>query len=299
MERRRFGLAALALGALASGVPIGLAAQATERSIYVSVIDDHGVPVPDLGPPDFRVREDSVAREILRVAPATAPIHLAVLVDNSQAAAPFIVDIRNALTELVGAMIGPTPGQRNLLALISLAERPTILTDYTASATELEKGIGRIFPLSGTGSYLLDGLIEVSRGFRRREAERPAILVITAEGPELSGRSYPAVLDPIMASRATLHVVVVGRPSSTSMDRTVVLAKGTEDTGGRYETVLASSALPGRLKALAADLTSQYLVTYGRPPTLIPPGRIAVEATRPRLVARVRPVLEPARTERP
>ena len=55
--------------------------------MYVSVLDKAGAPVPDLGPADFIVREDNVAREVLRVAPATDPMQIAILVDNSQAAA--------------------------------------------------------------------------------------------------------------------------------------------------------------------------------------------------------------------
>src|SRR6266536_6068178 len=62
-----------------------LTAQAVQRSLYVSVVNDAGAHVPDLGPADFVVREDNVAREILRVAPADAPMQIALLVDNSTA----------------------------------------------------------------------------------------------------------------------------------------------------------------------------------------------------------------------
>ena len=54
--------------------------------MYVSVLNEQGFPVPDLGPSDFIVREDGVAREVLRVAPAIEAMQIAVLVDNSAAA---------------------------------------------------------------------------------------------------------------------------------------------------------------------------------------------------------------------
>ena len=40
-------------------------------------LDETGAPVPDLGPSDFVVREDNVAREVLSVAPATEPMQIA------------------------------------------------------------------------------------------------------------------------------------------------------------------------------------------------------------------------------
>ena len=75
----------------------GLLAQPILRSMYVSVLDEQGAPVPDLGPSDFIVREDNVAREVLRAAPATEPMQVAVLVDNSAAAQSGINDLRRAL----------------------------------------------------------------------------------------------------------------------------------------------------------------------------------------------------------
>lgn len=262
--------------------------------MYVSVLDDKGAPVADLGPSDFQIREDNVVREVLRVTPATDPMQLVLLVDNSQAATEFVRDYRTALTVFVDAVIEANAGGKHLLSIVGVADRPTIFTDYTFSRTELAKGIGRIFATTDSASYLLDGIIEVSRGLLKRRPERPVIVALTTEGPELSQRAYQAVLEPLRASGATLHVIALGRPRNTSHDRSIALTSGTRETGGRYDTVLVGSALTARLKDLATELTSQYLVTYGRPRTLIPPERFTVRATRPRLVARGRPVVSPS-----
>src|SRR5689334_2006726 len=81
---------------LALAIP-ALHAQAQRRVIYASALDAKGMPVPSLSPADVVVREDRVTREVLDVAPATDPMTIALLVDNSQAADPFIRDIREAL----------------------------------------------------------------------------------------------------------------------------------------------------------------------------------------------------------
>jgi hypothetical protein len=64
-------------------------------------------------------------------------------------------------------------------------------------------------------------------------------------------------------------------------NRNMVIAEGTARTGGRREQVLADSGLPGEMRELAEELLNQYVVTYSRPETLIPPERIEVTATKP------------------
>ena len=63
-----------------------LDAQAIQRAMYVSALTEAGAPLPDLGPSDFVVREDNLAREVLKVEPAVDPMQIAILVDTSQGA---------------------------------------------------------------------------------------------------------------------------------------------------------------------------------------------------------------------
>jgi len=277
-----------------------LVAQAIQRSMYVSVLNEEGAPVPDLGTSDFIIREDNVAREVLSVAPAIEPMQIAVLVDNSVAAADYIVDIRRALNDFVTTMTTPSEGTgRNQMALIALADRPTILVDYTTDSTRLHNGVDRIFSQPNSGTLLLEGVIEICKGFKARGAARPVIVGITTEGPEFSDRYYDLVLDPLKDSGAAFHAVVVGPPSSGTGDaarnRGIVLDQGTRLTGGRRDNVLSSMSLPKKLGELAAELAHQYRVTYARPQSLIPPERVTVEAKRPGMTARGTLVKEQSR----
>jgi hypothetical protein len=263
-----------------------LRAQAVQRSIYASALDQNGVPVPNLGPADFVVREDKVAREILSVAPAIDPMQIAVLVDNSQAADPFIRDYREAVPAFINALAADETGARHQIAIITLAERPTINTDYTFDMAMAIKGAQRIFSISGSGTYLLDGIIETSQGIVKKGLTRPVILAITTEGPEMSDRQYMTVLEPLRASGAAFHVIVVGNPRNNNYDRSVVMDMGTRDTGGRNETILTGTGLTNRLKQVATELTHQYRVTYARPTTLIPPEQVTIAAARSGLTVR-------------
>ena len=286
MTNRAAILAALSLAACALAWPTTLVGQALQRAMYVSVLNDAGAPVPDLGPSDFVIREDNIAREVLTVVPAEEPMQIAVLVDTSQAARDDISYFRTALPPFVAAL---TAG-RNQVALIAIGERPTVFTDYTTNPANLKKGIDRIWSMRDSGAYLLDGIVEVCQGFKKREAARPVIVSITTEGPELSNLQHDQVLEPLRATGAAFHAITVGRPSSSLSDevrnRYMVLDEGPKTSGGRREDLLTSMALGGTLMQLADELTHQYRVTYARPQSLIPPERVTVTAAKPGLKAR-------------
>ncbi|MGE3512547.1 MAG: VWA domain-containing protein [Vicinamibacterales bacterium] len=292
--RYRWSLAAVvALGTLVTAQSALILAQAPQRALYVSVVDRKGQPAPNIGPNDLIIREDNVAREILRVTPATDPIQIALLVDTSQAARDFIRDYRQAVPAFLDLVLGEESSGQNQVALIGIGERPTILTDYTRDRAALTEGVNRLFSLTQSGTYLLDGILEVSQGFKKRGAERAVIVAIVSEGPELSNRNYRLVLDELEDAGATLHIVAIGTPVNRNEDRSLTMSMGTKNSGGRYDTVLISSALTTRLQDLAREINGQYRVTYARPESLIPPEKIEVSAKRSGLTARGIPVPQP------
>jgi VWFA-related protein len=273
--------------AIASLVPSSAFAQAKPTDVYVSVLDNKGQPVEGLGITDFTVREDNVAREVLKVAPATEPLTIALLVDDSQAAHEGIQQIRDGVKSFITNL-----ADKGDIALITFGERPTIVVDYTKDQKRLLDAAGRLFPRTGGGSYLLEALVEVSKGLQKREAKRPVIAVLMLEDVEFSNRYYQQVLTELDKSGAALHVLAIGQPSGDTSDevrnRNMVIAEGTERTGGRRDQLLAISATPEKMKQLAAELSKQYVVTYARPETLIPPEKVTVTVTRPGLTARAR-----------
>jgi VWFA-related protein len=286
MTFRRVFLAALSLALCGFAWPGPLVAQALQKAMFVSVLNEAGAPVPDLGPGDFVIREDNIAREVLKAVKADEPMQIALLVDTSQAARDDIAHIRTALPPFVAALTAA----KNQVAIIAIGERPTVFTDYTTNPANLKKGIDRIWSMPDSGTYLLDGIVEVCQGFKKREASRPVIVSITTEGPELSTLQHDQVLDPVRAAGAAFHAITLGRPSGDMSDevrnRNIVLDEGPKTTGGRREDLLTSMALAARLMQLADELTHQYRVTYARPQSLIPPERVTVAAAKPGLKAR-------------
>ena len=288
MTTRRLFVAALTVAGCALVLSRALDAQAIQRAMYVSAVNEAGAPVPDLGPSDFVVREDNLAREVLKVEPAMDPMQIALLIDTSQGARDDISRMRTALPGFVKTL---TSGDvKNEVAIIAIGERPTVFTNYTFSQVELKKGIDRIWSLQGTGAYLLDGIVETCQGFKKRGAQRPVIVAILSEGPELSNRQHDQVIEPLRANFVAFHAITMGRPSSSLSDETrnrnLVLDEGPRQTGGRREELLTSMALEAKLAQLGEELTHQYKVTYARPQSLIPPEKVTVASAKPGITAR-------------
>jgi VWFA-related protein len=257
------------------------------RDVFVSVLDNKDVPVTGLTAPDFAVREDGVAREVVRAVPATAPLQIVLLVDDSEALTPALQPMREGLNKFVDKVQG-----HGEVGIVTFGERSTSLVPSTADPAPLKRAINRIFARPGSGAYMLDAIREVSQGFARRKAERPVIVAVNLEGVEFSNLQYDTVLKDLEASGATLHVLSVGMPSSSMADEmrnlNMVVAEGTKRTGGRRDQVMAASGLAEALPEVADELLHQYVVTYGRPDTLIPPEKIQVTVTRPGLTVRAR-----------
>lgn len=292
---------AVALGATAvivaarssAGTPVEprQAAPGRERGMYVSVVNQDGAPVPGLSAREFVVREDGVAREVLMAEKADDPVTIALLVDNSQAATPVMSDVRRALKGFVEQMGGTNP-----ITVTTFAERPTILQDYTLVIPQLTKAVERLFPVPGSGAYLLQALRDVSAGFAKRDFERGVMVVITTEGQEFSDLNYMQVVPDLRESGAALEAIVLRSRSApdprdeAARDRGIVLDVGPRVTGGRRVDLLTSMALDGALKKLATQLTNEYRITYARPESLIPPEKVEVSVTRPGLDARGTPI---------
>jgi VWFA-related protein len=261
---------------------VPVAAQTRERIAYVSVIDSKTLaPVANATPDMIAIREDGTRREIVRVTPATGPMPLAVIVDNSQAMSPAIADLRRALASFIKTVDGIGP-----VGIFTVGDRPTILQEYTTDAAALIDASQRLFHAPGSGATLLDTIADVSRGLAKREADRVAIVVVTGEHTEYGNLHYAQVLERLADSEVMLYAVVLVNPNGSmatdeARNRSTVLDRGPRESGGMRTDVLTSMAIEAQLKVVGEMLKAQYRVTYARPEALIPPERVQVTSGKP------------------
>lgn len=285
--RTRFAAAAVVLGSIAAPAAAQEAGQGDAKLgdgvVYVNVTDDASKTLP-LTAADVTIKEDGRAREVLRVEKATGPVQIALLVDDSQAAQSAIADLRAGLKAFVAKMLAANPESQ--IALITFGERPTLVTDYTSSAAQLERGISRIFARPNSGAYMLEAIVSATRGILKRDAARSHIIVVGTEGVEFSNDHQERVLDDIAESGATLWALTLtagprANDTDETRNRSIVLGRGTVASGGRQDQVLANSAVTSRLDRLGDLILNQYAVTYGRSDTLVPPKKIDVTVSVP------------------
>jgi von Willebrand factor type A domain len=290
----RTSLAMLAGVAVLLGVVAPVSAQPRERELFVSLLDKDKHPVTTTPQPeDLVVREDNVRREILRIVPASEPMQIALLVDNSQAANRSIQRMRDGLNQFVNLMANG----KNEISIVTMGDRPTLAVDSTTDVDKLKKnGADRLFAQPGSGTYLLESIMDTTKGFRRKESARPVIVAILTEGVEFSNQHYDEVVKALKDTGTLFYALTLtdgaraNEQDDAVRNRNIVLDRGTRETGGRREILLSDMAIPDAMSSVADELLHQFKVTYSRPESLIPPEKITVEAKNPAWTARGVPV---------
>ena len=273
--------------ALVASCLVSMSAQGDrrERTMFLSAVNDSGEPVEGLGPDAFVVREDGVRREVLRVSRATEPIDVALLVDNSTAAADEITFFRTALSKFAQRM---TPG--NKVAVITLADRPTIRVEYTEDGVRLKDSLGALFSTPQSGMTLLEAIIETVNGMQRRESPRAVIVPVITDGVEFTNRYHRDIVNALVKARVPMHMVTIGpfyhEEEQGTRERSFLLDAGPRESGGQRITLLSAHGLDGAMEKLGKELRSQYKVVYSRPESLIPPEKVSISTGRPGLTVR-------------
>lgn len=292
-------LTACAVDAAAQRATIG-----TPRvtAVYVSAVERNGVPVTGLTARDFVLKEGGEVREIVRVEPATAPIHVAMIVDDSGTGI-----FRSSVADFVDRLLG-----RAQFSIKRVVAQVQTLVDYTTDIDQLRKAVLSLKAMSETpdGGQVVEGIFEASKELQARDAARPVIVVLTDTDAEYSSLPAKLVLEQLRRSGTLLYVVGVVRlpvlrtsPNSTAnagpalpgaqsaverpsdlIDRQIdinqVLGDGPKQTGGRRVEITGGAGPPPVLQAIAEELNHQYLITYIVPAGEKPSQKLSVSSQR-------------------
>ena len=296
-SRLRPFAAAAGVIALWAAVNAVLPAQSAQQ-LYLTVLDDDGLPVVDLRAHEVSVAENGVRCEVLYLARPGGLADVSILVDTSEAVVPATTHVRRALTEFVGALDGYAR-----MSLMTFGDLPVRVVPATTRISVMREAIERVFPTVGAISRFQDALIQTVGDIQNRQPSRPALVIITSdqvagafatESPNTSARPVEQVIGVLQAIGAPVHIValrssasfsVVGRGvfdrasafSGTADNnmRNSIIARETRDwlmaletasrqTGGRLVNTYASAGLATPLLEIANEIAGQYVLTYSR-----------------------------------
>jgi hypothetical protein len=238
------------------------AAEPTTRAVYVTVVDEGGKPVTGLAPADFVVKENGKDREIASVAPASEKMRIALMVHQP------LLQQRNVRIGLIDFVAKMCPSAE--VALFAITLRAERIVDYTSDANALVEAIRGLALIQSTGTAVSDAVTEVAKQIEKAKTARPAIVLATPEaGFATEDSEY--VLNQVVKSKAQFWAVSVGT-SAVSLG----MADVPRQTGGRVVSILNLNSFSDGLQQVAADLSSQYLITYTLPAGQKAADRISV-----------------------
>jgi VWFA-related protein len=245
---------ALVLGAAA--LPLHAAGKLQTRHVFVHVIDQHGAPVSDLTASDFQLTEGGVARVVTHAGPAKDPMRIALFLDTSDAAAPALTHMRAGAIAFLEAL----PPEDEVL-IVTTGRQARVRVQPTTDRKKLEGAAAGLFT-DGAGTVLMDGLMEIDdRFFKKAEDRWPVFVIFTSDGTESSAGAREKEFNTwnlaIGARGVTVHALVLKNNKGGGMPD-VVAANLTRNTGGRYDVMNTTNALPDKMKTLAEQLALDH-----------------------------------------
>ena len=293
--------ATIAAACLVCASTAGLAGRttATNRTVYVSVVDKSGAPVTDMKAADLEVKEGGKVMEIVSVRQAAAPLRIAVI-DSDMGYGAFQAGVQNFMQKLLG---------RAEFSLTSVLVQPKKVMDYASDPPTLIKGIEGVGRRGvQRGGQLMEAILEATKDIKV-EGKRAVILVLRVGGEGTSALAGNDVREQLRKSGAILYAISTrgadrANPSATAggtgntMDAYTqqqqlrqdeltegmaalqqVLGDGSRESGGHYEEVV-SVTLSKSVEAIADQLINQYEVVYVLPDGVKPSDRLQVSTKR-------------------
>jgi len=249
--------------AVALVVPAGQ----SQRAIIVTVLDQTGAPVKNVAPADLSVVEDGATREVVDVKPATDPMTIAILVDNTkpqQGKNAPTQEIRAALTSFVKIVQSASPESQ--IGLWEFAGAGIMTQKPTVKMEDVTKKISRHFPGQQPGGVLLEALTDASKELSKKGVgPRRIILSLSLSSPEVSTGDPRDVAMAMQKAGVNFWAVSVETGGGATPSRELILDNVTAASGGLRINVVTPIALEAQVKLIAEAITSQYLVTYTRP----------------------------------
>jgi Ca-activated chloride channel family protein len=216
--------------------------------IPVSVTDPYQRPVLDLKTQNFRVFEDGAEQKISKLSLEEEPVSVGMVFDASNSMRHKLGNSRQALAEFLRSS---TPGDE--FSLWKFGSRPEPVCLFTMDGEEIEDGLSRIQPHGYTS--LFDALYLALNQMKRASLGTKALLVLSDGGDNNSRYTEQEIKT--MVREADVRIF-----SISIMDRSPVLERISDESGGRAYRAHKLGELPEMATRLSAEIHSRYVLGY-------------------------------------
>jgi len=239
------------------------------------VTDLRGKPLVDLHKTDFRVFEDDIEKPISAFFTSDAPLSTGIVFDSSRSMKGRLKDARQSVEQFLNT--GSTGDE---YFLIRFSNKPELLSGFTLSAEQI---LGELSGIEAGGwTALNDSIVLAADQMRKAHNQRRVLLVISDGGDNNSRYSVGELTRMLREADVRVYAISI-------YERSTLLERVCEDTGGRTIRVHKLSELPDAMDQLSLEMRSEYVVGY-TPDTQINDGRyhrIRVAVQPPAGMARV------------
>jgi hypothetical protein len=244
-----------------------------ERQVFVSITGRNDAPTTGLTAEAFDVRYDGKSVEVVRVAPAPPPSHLALVLDDSGAVGGLgvVPALRESMKIAINMVANTMKGTE--IAVIGGADPPMMRLAFTADLMQAVPVVNEFGPRPQAGGTLLEALSLTIADLQQRKAARPVVVLFSAEDSSEAARVRGNTLEgAVRTSGASLWAVVLQAKTTgdtlglgNTGDRAMVLADVTKRSGGVERRVNSPQGVTQAFERVMTMIQSRYEVTYLRP----------------------------------
>jgi len=226
--------------------------------VPVTITDARERLIVGLKPKDFEVFDGKSRQEIRHFSSEDGPISLGVILDLSGSMNSKIERAREAVLAFL-----KSANPQDEFFLITFADRPQLLTDFTNSVEDVQAQLLYTIPKGRTA--LLDAIYMGVTKMRQAKYSKRALLIISDGGDNHSRYTERDIRSLVKEADVMLYGVgIYDRTFATTEERfgPLLLSDITEITGGRTFTIDNPNYLPAVAKLVGAQLRNQYVIGY-------------------------------------
>jgi Ca-activated chloride channel family protein len=226
--------------------------------VNVTVTDPMNRLVTGLEKENFQLYEGREPQVVQHFSSEDAPISMGVIFDLSGSMSDKIDRAREAVVEFF-----KTAGPEDEFFVVTFADRPELLSDFTTSIEEIQAKLA--FAMPGGRTAMLDAIYMGINYMRDARHAKKALLIISDGGDNRSRYTQREIRNLVREADVQMYGIGIFDPfPRTEEERRgpIMMAELTDVTGGRTFTITNPNELADVATKIGIELRNQYVLGY-------------------------------------